>query len=98
MQGSRLRYNYSTEVVLQKINLFQGITSFLSEAPFLLKFGLNILIRRLDTQPVSKMSVYDYLLNNSDPLLKLAAKMVPSMIPTENVGVLDMVSLVDSLT
>ena len=82
----------------RKINLFQGIASTLSEAPFFLKLGLNILIRRLDSQPVIKMSVYDYLWKNSDPILRLAAKVVPSMIPTDNVGVLDMVSLVDSLT
>ena len=70
----------------------------LSEAPFFLKLGMNILIRRTDSQPVLKMSVYDFLWKNSDPILQLAAKMVPSMVPTDNVGVLDMVSLVDSLT
>jgi hypothetical protein len=82
----------------RKINLFQGIISTLSEAPFFLKIGLNILIRRLDSQPVTKMSVYDYLWKNSDPILQLAAKVVPSMVPIDNVGVLDMVSLVESFT
>ena len=47
---------------------------------------------------MKKMPVYDYLWNNSDPILELAAKVVPSMVPMKNVGVLDMVSLVDSLT
>jgi hypothetical protein len=56
------------------------------------KLGLNILMRRLDSEPALKMSVHDYLWKNSDPLLKLAAKLVPSMVPTDNVGVLDMVS------
>jgi hypothetical protein len=78
--------------------LFQGIISTLSEAPFFLKFGLNLLIRRMDSQPVLKMSVYDYLWKNTDPILQLAAKMVPWMVPIDNVGVLDMVSVVDSLT
>ncbi|GFG34115.1 hypothetical protein Cfor_05571, partial [Coptotermes formosanus] len=68
-----------------------GITSFLSEAPFIVKLGLNILMRRLDSEPALKMSVHDYLWKNSDPLLKLAAKLVPSMVPTDNVGVLDMI-------
>ena len=68
------------------------MTSVLSEAPFLVRLGLNILIRKLDSQPIIKMSVYDYLWESSDPILKLAAKMVPSMIPTDNVGVLNMVS------
>jgi hypothetical protein len=82
----------------RKINLFQGIISTLSEAPFFLKLGLNILIRRLDSQPVLKMSVYNYIWKNSDPILKLASKMVPSMVPMDNLGVLDVVSLVDSFT
>jgi len=52
----------------------------------------------MDSQPVLKMSVYDYLWKNSDPILQLAAKLMPWMVPIDNVGVLDMVSLVDSLT
>jgi hypothetical protein len=52
----------------------------------------------MGSQPVQKMSVYDYLWKNSDPILKLVAKMAPSMVPTNNLGLLDMVSLVDSLT
>jgi hypothetical protein len=68
------------------------MTSVLSEAPFFVRLGVNILIRKLDSQPIIKMSVYDYLWESSDPILKLAAKMVPSMIPTDNVGVLNMVS------
>jgi len=40
------------------------------------------------------MSVYDYLWTNSDPILKLASKVMPSMVPMDNVGVMDMVSLV----
>jgi hypothetical protein len=82
----------------RKNHLFQGIVSVLSEAPFFLKLGLNILIRRLDSQPVHKMSVYDYIWKNSDPILKLASKVVPSMVPMDNVGVLDMVSLIDGFT
>jgi hypothetical protein len=52
----------------------------------------------MDSQPLLKMSVYDYLWKNSDPILQLAAKLAPSMVPIDNVGVLDMVSHVDSLT
>jgi hypothetical protein len=82
----------------RKINLLQGIVSTVSEAPFFFKVGLNILLRRMDSQPLRKMSVYDFLWKNSDPILQLAAKVVPTMVPIDNVGVLDMVSLVDSLT
>jgi hypothetical protein len=78
--------------------LFQAITSILSEASVFLKIGLNILIRGLDSQPVVKMSVYEYLWKNSDQILKVSAKLVPWMVPIENVGVLDMVSLFESLT
>jgi len=80
------------------VNLFQGIVSTLSDASFFVKLGMNLLIRRMDSQPLLKMSVYDYLWKNSDPILQLAAKLVPWMVPIDNVGVLDMVSHVDTLT
>jgi hypothetical protein len=69
------------------------MTSYLANAPFFVKFGLNLVIRRLDTQPLVKISVYNYLWNNSDELLELGSKIAPSMIPIHNVGVLDMVSV-----
>jgi hypothetical protein len=72
--------------------LFQGMTSYLANAPFFVKLGLNLVIRRLDSQPLVNISVYNYLWNNSDPLLTLVSKIAPSMIPLDNVGVLDMVS------
>jgi hypothetical protein len=73
--------------------MFQGITSFLSEAMFIVKLGVNLLIRGQDTQPVQKMSVHDYLWKNSDKFLKVVSKVAPWMLPMDNVGVLDMVSL-----
>jgi hypothetical protein len=72
--------------------LFQGMTSYLANAPFIVKLGLNLVIRRLNTQPMVKMSVYNYLWNNSDPLLTLVSKIAPSMVPIDNLGVLDLVS------
>jgi hypothetical protein len=78
--------------------LFQGITSFLAEANFFVRLGVNLLVRRQDTQPVQKISVYDYLWQNSDTFLQVVSKVAPSMLPIDNVGLLEMVSLVDSLT
>lgn len=68
------------------------MTSYLENAPFFVKLGLNLVIRRLDTQPMVKMSVYNYLWNNSDALLSLASKIAPTIVPIDNLGVLDMVS------
>lgn len=68
------------------------MTSYLANAPFIVKLGLNLVIRRLNTQPMVKMSVYNYLWNNSDPLLTLVSKIAPSMVPIDNLGVLDLVS------
>jgi hypothetical protein len=69
------------------------MATYLAEAPFLVKLGLNLLIRKLDAQPLVKISVYDYLWNNTDPLLKLGHKFAPKFIPFDNVGVFEMVSL-----
>jgi hypothetical protein len=66
--------------------------SYLSNAPFIVKLGLNMAIRNLDMQPLVKISVYNYIWNNSDPLLRFGNKMAPSLMPIDNVGVLHMVS------
>jgi hypothetical protein len=68
------------------------MTSYLSSAPFFVKLGLNMLIGRFDMQPVVKISVYNYLWNNTNPILKFANTMAPSMVPIDNVGVFHMVS------
>lgn len=73
--------------------LFQGIASYLENVPFFLKLGVNLVIRRLDSQPLVKTSVYNYLWNNSDPLLALASNIAPSIIPVDNLGVLHLVSV-----
>ncbi|PNF20587.1 hypothetical protein B7P43_G04866 [Cryptotermes secundus] len=68
-----------------------GIASYLENAPFFVKFGVNLVIRRLDSQPLIKTSVYNYLWNNSDPLLTLASNIAPSIVPVDNLGVLHMI-------
>jgi hypothetical protein len=68
------------------------MTSYLSSAPILAKLGLNMLIRRLDMQPVVKISVYNYLWNNTNPILKFGNRMAPRLVPIDNLGVFHMVS------
>lgn len=68
------------------------MTSYLSGASFFVKFAFNLVVRKMDMQPLVKISVYDYLWNNSNSLLTFASKMVPNMIPVDNLGVLHMVS------
>ncbi|KDR20475.1 Scavenger receptor class B member 1 [Zootermopsis nevadensis] len=68
-----------------------GMTSYLSGASFFVKFAFNLVVRKMDMQPLVKISVYDYLWNNSNSLLTFASKMVPNMIPVDNLGVLHMI-------
>jgi hypothetical protein len=68
------------------------MTTFLSKASLPLKFLLNMAIRGWDMQPLVKISVHDFLWNNSSPILRYGKKLAPNLLPVDNLGVLHMVS------
>lgn len=65
-----------------------GMSSYLSDAAFLTKLGFNLLISRMDSQPLVTSTVYDYFWNLTDPLVKVGKKLAPHLVPAENMGIL----------
>lgn len=70
----------------------QGMSSYLWDASFFTKLGFNLLQNRMDSQPLINTTVYNFLWNLTDPLIKVAHQMAPTMVPVENMGILHQVS------
>ncbi|XP_049766991.1 scavenger receptor class B member 1-like [Schistocerca cancellata] len=68
-----------------------GIASYLQDTSFFIKWGYNILMRRLDSQPFVKTTVYNYFWNFTDPVLHFAQTIVPNLVPVTNIGILHMI-------
>lgn len=82
--------NYNQE---QSWHLFQGGASFLSDYSFITKLGFNLIIRRLSPSPFVEITANDYMWNWTDPLVGVAKKLMPHLVPVENLGILDTVTL-----
>lgn len=77
-----------------------GMASYLWDASFFTKFLFNVLTRNLRSEMIVKISVKDYLWNNSDPILEVARTIAPSMVPVNNMGILSRIysNFQDSVT
>nr|CAD7434027.1 unnamed protein product [Timema monikensis] len=69
----------------------QGIASYLHDPSFLVKFSMNMIMRKLNSQPFVHLTVNDYFWNNTDPLITLGRDLLPFMVPDENLGILNMI-------
>ncbi|XP_034234231.1 scavenger receptor class B member 1-like [Thrips palmi] len=65
-----------------------GMASYLHDASFLTKMGFSLILQRLDSQPLMNISVYDYMWNLTDPLVHVTRRLVPHLVPVENMGIL----------
>lgn len=68
------------------------MASYLWNAPFFVKLGFNVFARNRDSRPFVNISIYDYLWNFTDPLLRTANTLMPHMVPVEDMGMLSRVS------
>ncbi|GLV36662.1 uncharacterized protein CBL_02503 [Carabus blaptoides fortunei] len=68
-----------------------GIASYLHDASFMTKFGFNMILRSMKTNPFMTTTVYNYLWNLTDPILSLAEKFAPTVVPSLNIGILDII-------
>nr|CAD7413618.1 unnamed protein product [Timema poppensis] len=69
----------------------KGIASYLHDPSFLVKFSMNMIMRKLNSQPFVHLTVNDYFWNNTDPLITLGRDLLPFMVPDENLGILNMI-------
>lgn len=65
-----------------------GMASYLHDASFFTKMAFNLILQRLDSQPLMNISVYDYMWNLTDPLVHVTRRLVPHLVPVENMGIL----------
>ncbi|XP_075218703.1 scavenger receptor class B member 1-like [Lycorma delicatula] len=68
-----------------------GMSSYLWDANFLTKIGFNLLLNKLDSQPILSSTVYNYFWNFSDPLVRVARSIVPHLVPVDNMGILQQI-------
>ncbi|KAH1011773.1 hypothetical protein HUJ04_001066 [Dendroctonus ponderosae] len=64
------------------------IPAYFHDASMFLKWGVNVLLKSFNGQPLVRMSIQDYLWNATDPILDAAEKLAPALVPMKNVGLL----------
>ncbi|XP_052133694.1 scavenger receptor class B member 1-like [Frankliniella occidentalis] len=65
-----------------------GMASYLHDASFFTKLAFNVILQRLDSKPLANVTVQEYMWNLTDPLVDVTRKLVPHLVPVENMGVL----------
>lgn len=66
-----------------------GIASMLHNSSTTINLAISTLVSYLDSQPILKMPINDFLWGYEDPLVRLAQKMLPSWINFVQFGLLD---------
>ncbi|KAJ8932389.1 hypothetical protein NQ314_014700 [Rhamnusium bicolor] len=76
------------------------IPSYFYDAPFFTKFAINLMMRTLKSHPFIETTIQNFLWNITDPILDLAQKLAPNLVPTKNMGILDRIyaDFVDNVT
>ncbi|XP_074026803.1 platelet glycoprotein 4 isoform X1 [Leptinotarsa decemlineata] len=80
--------DFRNETIIMPNMAVLFIPSYFYDAPFLVKFGINLMMRKLQSNPFVKTTIQDFLWNSSDPILDLSQNLAPRLVPTKNVGIL----------
>ncbi|KAL1489473.1 hypothetical protein ABEB36_014361 [Hypothenemus hampei] len=67
------------------------IPAYFQDSSFLMKMSINVFLKSHGFKILRKMSIQDYLWNSTDTLLDTAEKLMPSLVPTKNIGILNMI-------
>lgn len=70
----------------------QGMASFLWDASYFKKSGFKIMVNMLDTKMFVTTSINNCLWNLTDPLVQSVKRIMPSLVPEENMGILKQVT------
>lgn len=76
-------------------SVLQMVPVYFFEAPFFTKLGINMMMRSLKSEPFVNTTVFKYLWNETDPMIKFSNNLAPSIVPTQNIGILDRVSFTE---
>uniref|UniRef100_A0A182QYU6 Scavenger receptor class B n=1 Tax=Anopheles farauti TaxID=69004 RepID=A0A182QYU6_9DIPT len=74
-------------IIVPNISLL-GVAARMQNDNYFMKRGLNLIYSMSGDTVFSRMTIYDYLWNTRTPFLNQARKVVPIMVPSDNVGVL----------
>ncbi|XP_030764313.1 scavenger receptor class B member 1-like [Sitophilus oryzae] len=67
------------------------IPAYFHDATMFFKFAINVLMRTYSAQPFVKTTIHDFLWNMTDPILEAAEKIAPSLVPTKNTGIMQII-------
>lgn len=68
------------------------MASYLSDASIFTKLAFNVILQRLDSQPLMNVTVEEYMWNLTDPLVDVTRALAPHLVPVTNMGFLNRVS------
>ncbi|XP_018321668.1 scavenger receptor class B member 1 [Agrilus planipennis] len=79
--------NLNETLIMPNLALL-GMASYLYDASLFTKVAFNLMVRSLNSQALVKTTISDYLWNFTDPLLDAAQRILPSLVPVKNMGIL----------
>ncbi|XP_072757604.1 scavenger receptor class B member 1 isoform X2 [Anoplolepis gracilipes] len=75
-------------VIMPNIALF-SITNVMKDASYISRWGLNMLIRRTDTNPLVEMTAREFMFGYQSTLVTLGNHLMPSWIKFDKLGLID---------
>ncbi|XP_018346276.1 PREDICTED: scavenger receptor class B member 1-like isoform X3 [Trachymyrmex septentrionalis] len=75
-------------VIMPNIALF-SITNVMKDASYLSRWGLNMLIRQTDTNPLVQMTAHEFMFGYQSTLVTLGNHLMPSWIKFDKLGLID---------
>lgn len=75
-------------VIMPNIALF-SITNVMKDASYISRWGLNILIRRLKTEPLVQMTAHEFMFGYQSTLVTLGNHLMPTWIKFDKLGLID---------
>lgn len=73
--------------------MLQAAAAFMADSSFIVKVGFNYLHRSTEESLFLNMTVWEYLWNYHSVLVSRAKDLVPFLVPIDNTGILNIVSL-----
>ncbi|KAF7267371.1 hypothetical protein GWI33_019380 [Rhynchophorus ferrugineus] len=77
----------NTSIIMPNVALLL-IPAYFHDTTMFLKLGINVLMKTYNSKPFIETTIDNYLWNITDRILVPAEKLAPSLVPTKNVGIM----------
>lgn len=85
--------------IVSALNLpLLGISTAMNDFSTIGALAISTLAKSVNAQPILNLTVHDYLWGYDDPLVRLASNIAPNIINFERFGLLDRVTIQDSMS